>query len=457
MGPDGPARAWDEDRDDAGAPRPGYAELPGAFEGRDLDELRRGIARRLERDGVTFGEEAFVVDPVPRLIDGGEWDDLAAGLAQRGRALDALLRDAYGERAIARAGVVSDATIDDAEGYEPELHGRLPTQRWPAAVIGFDIVRAPDGELLVLEDNVRTPSGFAYAVAARRVLAEEGAPSLAPCRPIEPEVWSLLDGALRAAAPAGCDEPSILLLTDGPENSATYEHEQVARRIDAALGTLADILDDGERLAVRQPDGSTRPVDVVYRRTDVDRLRDERGEPTDVAKALLVPWLEGRVGLVNGFGSGLADDKLVHGLVEDCVRFYLGEEPLVRSVPSRPVDGRLSVDELRELVIKPRAGYGGSGVVIGAHAKTADLERLADELDEHPERYIAQRLLPLSRHPTVVDGRLEPRHVDLRAFAFCGDDIAVLPGGLTRVALEAGALVVNSSQNGGGKDTRVVD
>ncbi|MEY2442784.1 MAG: hypothetical protein QOJ46_2210, partial [bacterium] len=333
--------------------------------------------------------------------------------------------------------------------------GRLPAPGSPAAVIGFDVVRDRDGEFLVLEDNLRTPSGFAYAVAARAALTDELPPGFPASRPIDPLAYELLHDALRAAAP-GRGREHIAIVTDGPSNVAYYEHEQVARKIGATLATLEDLVDDGERMSVKLPDGGTRPVDVVYRRTNVDAVRDDRGELTDIGRALLEPWLAGRIGLVNGFGTGFADDKLLHGYVEDCIRFYLDEEPLVRSVPTRAIEGRPTIDELRELVVKPRAGFGGDGVVIGAHAEDGDLERLAGDLEADPEHFIAQPIVTLSRHPTVIDGRLEPRHVDLRAFAFCGDDIALLPGGLTRVALDAGTLVVNSSQHGGGKDTRVL-
>jgi uncharacterized circularly permuted ATP-grasp superfamily protein len=450
---------YDEARDPDGSPRAGYAQTLAALAGTDLEALSRNVARHLELRGVSFGGDPFVVDPVPRLIGAGEWDPLAAGLAQRARALEALLRDAYGERRIVRAGVVSDETLERAEGYEPDLQGRLPAQASLAAVIGFDVVRDPDGTFLVLEDNLRTPSGFAYAVAARRALTDELAPGLPACRPVEPVAWELLGRALRAAAPRGRGgDASILVLSDGPENVAWFEHQEAARRVGATVGTLADLVDDGERVGVRLPDGSIRSVDVVYRRTSEDRVRGDGGELTEIATVLLEPWLAGRIGLVNGFGNGFADDKLVHGIVEDAIRFYLGEEPLVRSVPTRAIGGRPSVDDLRALVVKPRDGYGGDGVVIGAQAETRELERVAGEVESDPEHFIAQPIVALSRHPTVVDGRLEPRHVDLRAFAFCaGDDIALLPGGLTRVALDAGALVVNSSQHGGGKDTRVLD
>jgi uncharacterized circularly permuted ATP-grasp superfamily protein len=453
-------RCYDEERDAEGEPRAGYADVLRALEGSDLDGLRRAVADELERRGVSFGADPFAVDPVPRLLTAAEWDPLAAGLAQRARALNRFLLDAYGERRIVAAGVVASATIEQANGYEPALVGRLPPRGSPAAVIGFDVVRAPDGEFLVLEDNLRTPSGFAYAVAAREALAAVLPAGLPVPRAVDPIAYELLERAIRAAAPADRDDVQIVVLTDGPGNVAHYEHAQAARRLGAVLATLDDLVRDGDGLLVRVPGGEPRDVDVVYRRTNDDALRDGRSEPTAVARMLLEPWLSGRIGLVNAFGNGLADDKFVHGCVEDCIRFYLDEEPLVRSVPTHEAaasgGGRPSIDALRELVVKPRGGYGGNGVVIGAHADREDLDRQADELERHPEGYVTQPLVPLSRHPTVIDGRLEPRHVDLRAFAFCGEDVALLPGGLTRVALDAGALVVNSSQHGGGKDTWIV-
>jgi uncharacterized circularly permuted ATP-grasp superfamily protein len=459
MGSERPAfiDCYDEDRDGAGAPRPGYAEAFDALSGTDLDGLCDAVAQQLAGRGVSFGAEPFVVDPLPRLIPAAEWDPLAAGLVQRARALNHFLRDAYGERHIVQAGIVSAATIEQAKGYEPDLARRLPRHGSPAAVIGFDVVRDRTGAFLVLEDNLRTPSGFAYALAAREALAGALPPGFPEPRPVDPVAYELLAGALRAAAPPGRGDPSIVVLTDGPDNVAYYEHAQAARRLDAVLATLDDLVGDGDRLRVALPDGTTRPVDVVYRRTDDDRVRDDDGELTAIAQALLDPWLGGEIGLVNAFGNGLADDKFFHGCVEDCIRFYLAEQPLVRSVPTHTADGRATADELRGLVSKPRHGHGGKGVVIGAHADTEDLERLAAELQDNPEGYVTQPIVALSRHPTVVGGRLEPRHIDLRAFAFAGEEVALLPGGLTRVALDAGTLVVNSSQHGGGKDTWVLD
>jgi uncharacterized circularly permuted ATP-grasp superfamily protein len=470
-GPDREAftAGYDEDRDAQGDVRAGYVEALEALDAADLGALSREVSRRLARLGVSFGSEPFVVDPVPRLIPAAEWDPLAAGLAQRARALNCFLRDAYGERRIVREGVVAAALIEQAEGYEPDLAGRLPRElRWPAAVIGFDVVRDPDGEFLVLEDNMRTPSGLTYALAARAALTRALPPGFPRPRPIDPAAYELLGAALRGAAPPGRGddvEPCVVVLTDGPDNVAYYEHAQIAEHTGATLATLDDLEPDGDGLRVRVPGGgdATRRVDAVYRRTNDDELRDARREPTAVARMLLDPWLNGEIGLVNAFGNGVGDDKFVHSVVEDCVRFYLGEEPLVRSVPTHSLDvsgGPPSLEQLRRLVVKPRNGYGGNGVVIGAHAETADLERLASRLAENPEHYIAQPIIALSRHPTVVDGRLQPRHIDLRAFAFCGGDdkdVALMDGGLTRVALQPGALVVNSSQQGGGKDTWVVD
>ena len=454
---------FEEERDASGALRPGYAATLRALAGADLGALCRALAERFEQRGVSFGADPFVVDPVPRLIAGAEWDALADGLAQRARALNCFLRDAYGERRIVSAGVVDLDVIERAEGYEPDLLGRLPARGTPAAIIGFDVVRDPDGRFLVLEDNLRTPSGFTYALAAREALTEVLPPGIPRPRPLEDVTTELLRGVICAAAPEGVADPCVVVVSDGPASSAHYEHARAAALLGGRLVRLADLERDGDRLRVRLPDGGSQQVDVVYRRTDDDRVRGDDGELTEGAALLLEPWLTGRIGLVNAFGNGLGDDKLAHSRVEDFVRFYLEEEPRVRSVPTLPLTSREEVEaavgRLRELVVKPRYGQGGSGIVIGAHAESSDLERLAGELREHPEDFIAQPIIALSCHPTVIDGELRRRHVDLRPFAFCGSDdaVALIPGGLTRVALDAGALVVNSSQNGGGKDTWVFD
>jgi carboxylate-amine ligase len=451
---------FDEAHDEAGAPRPGYAPLLEALAAIDLDALRIRAARVLERDGVGFADDPFVIDPIPRIITGAEWAALAAGLAQRLQALNYFLLDAYGRRDIVSAGIIDAVAIERAEGYEPDLLERLPPDVPPVGIAGFDVVRAPSGEFLVLEDNLRTPSGISYAIAARRAVAEVLPPGLPRPRPIHPHAYELLGAVLRASAPAAAPagDPFIIVLTDGPDNVAYYEHAEIARHLDAPLLTPGDLHADSDGLHACLPAGGERQVDVVYRRTDEDRVRESDGSLTPVAELLLPAWLSGRIGLVNAFGNGLGDDKLIHRHVEDFVRFYLGDEPIIRSVPTDEVDPPDEVGELRDLVVKPRHGHGGKGVVIGTHAGDDDLDELAAELELWPERYIAQPVVPLSCHPTVVGDGLELRHVDLRPFAYAaGDETIVLPGGLTRVALDAGALIVNSSQSGGGKDTWVLD
>jgi uncharacterized circularly permuted ATP-grasp superfamily protein len=458
--------AYDEAFDASGVPRPHYAALLDALAGVGLARLRESVNERVARQGVTFttgdGDEAFVIDPVPRLLTANEWSVLAAGIEQRTRALNAFVLDAYGERRIVDAGLIAADAIDSAAGYEPELRGVYPGVQAPIGVAGLDIIRAPDGALQVLEDNVRTPSGFTYFVAAREAVVPAlpaGAPEPLAVSELADE---LLAGVLAAAAPDTGREPSIVVLSDGPGGGAYYEHAEAARRLGAPVVTLDDLERRGDRLEARAADGRRRPVDVVYRRCNEDRLRDARGARTALGEALLEPWLAGNVAVVNGFGTGVADDKLIHAHVEDMVRFYLDAEPLIAAVPTlalgEPANLDLVLGELRAHVVKPRFGHGGAGVVVCAHAARDELERMCDVIRRDPAQFIAQPLVALSCHPTVVDGgRLEPRHVDLRPFVFsAGVKIGSIPGGLTRVAWDAGALVVNSSQNGGAKDTWVL-
>jgi uncharacterized circularly permuted ATP-grasp superfamily protein len=454
------AMFYDEAYERAGTPRAHYRGLLSALDGRDLGDLGREVARAAGDRGISFGEEpdaAFLVDPIPRLITADEWQELEAGLVQRVRALAAFVADAYGERRIVAAGVVPAYVIDSAEYHEPALAGHDLTGG--VAIAGLDVVRDGDGRFLVLEDNLRTPSGIAYVVAARE-LTDRQLPAPAQGRRGVDGAYALLDEALRAAAPGGGHDPVIAVLTDGPANTAWWEHRTIAHRLGLALVGVADleVADDGLYANV---DGRSRRLDVVYRRTSEDRLHGADGRPTDVGRVLEQPWLRGQVGLVNAFGAGVADDKLAHAYVPEMIRFYLQQEPLLPSV--RTYD--LAVPEVLEdvlsrvdeLVVKPREGSGGDGVVIGPHAREADTDATAAAVRRRPEGYVAQELVPLSRHPTLVDGHLEPRHVDLRAFVFlAGERATALPGGLTRVALDEGALVVNSSQNGGAKDTWVL-
>jgi uncharacterized circularly permuted ATP-grasp superfamily protein len=461
-----PLDAWffDEAFESEGLPRPHYTALLTELERVDLHELALSVAADLLSRGVAFQatghSDEFRVDPVPRIVTAAEWALLEAGLSQRVRALNAFLADAYGERRIVQAGVVPQRVIDGADGRDPWMEDvHVPHDAY-AGMAGLDVVRGPDGRFLVLEDNVRTPSGLAYMEAARDVL-EERLPTSAHMskRSIAP-MYDELGAALRSAAPEGVDDPSVVVLSDGPANSAWFEHETIARRLDVPMVGLAHLEQHGGRLYARLG-LRLQPVDVVYRRTDEDRLADEHGRPTPLADALLEPLRRGTLACFNAFGAGLADDKLVHAYVEQMVRFYLGEEPLIRSVPTydlgEPDVLAAALERLDELVVKPRTGYGGHGVVIMAHATREDRDAVERAIRRAPTRYIAQETIALSRHPTVCGERLEPRHVDLRPFVVtAGHDVHVIPGGLTRVAFDEGALVVNSSQNGGGKDTWVL-
>ncbi len=450
--PDGTPRRWARAALEAVA-LAGPAELPGK------------ISRSLTRAGVRFssveGDLEFYVDPVPRVITAADWEPVKRGLAQRVRALNAFVADVYGDQRIVAEGVVPAEVVQSADYYEPQMRGvRPPSGIW-IGVAGLDLVRDRDGEWLVLEDNVRTPSGFAYPHATRRALLEHIAvPPDATPRPLDGEI-DLLADALRAAAPdtaRGHRAPLAVLLTDGEHNSAYWEHAWLARQLGIPLVEPHELeLRDGDVWLRPRGLREARRIDVVYRRTNADRL------DSDVGALLIDPIRRGALGLINQYGTGVADDKLTHAYVEQMIRFYVGEEPVLRSVPtydlSQPDQLEQALDVFDELVIKPRAGHGGVGVLIAPRATGEEIAATREAVIADPGAWIAQRMVMLSTHPTVVEGGvLAPRHIDLRPFVFLGEGCTprVLPGGLTRVARSEGALVVNSSQNGGAKDTWVL-
>lgn len=444
---------YDEAFTQDGEARPHYAALLDALADHDLEAMRGRIDAGLAGREITFGTGAdadpFTLDPVPRLITGEEWDGIERGLVQRVRAINAFVTDVYGAQAIVAAGVVPERVVASATYFEPALRGGAIPHARPVIVAGLDVVRDEAGEFRVLEDNVRTPSGIAYAIAARHAILDEELP--APPGLVDVDgTFDVLGEALCAAAPAHVDDPQVVVLSDGPANTAWYEHVTIAGVLGVPLVTPEDIEVRDGRVHAR---GAA--VDVIYRRTNADRVDDPIGQ------VLLEPQRSGAVTCANAFGTGVADDKLTHAYVEDMVRFYLGEEPLIRSVPSYDL-GIPSVREqvlsrIDEVVVKPRAESGGQGVFVGPHATASDRERMVREVMQAPEEFIAQDTIALSLHPTLSDGELAARHVDLRAFVFVtADGPVVMPGGLTRVALDPGSLVVNSSQNGGGKDTWVL-
>ena len=453
-----PGGFYDEAFEADGHPRAHYGAVMAALDRADLDGVAKALRDDGEQRGVRYGEGRFRIDPVPRVLTAAEWHHLEAGIGQRVRALDAFVADLYGERAIA-GGPLPAHVLEGVNHYESDMQGTLVEARVRAGLAGLDIARGDDGAFRVLEDNTRTPTGFAYTGAARAL--REGHLPIGGPAPVEVRARSLeiVGETLRAAAPDGRGDPSIVLLSDGPENDAWYEQRETAAALDIPIVTLAELEPKAGRLHARVDSGS-RAVDVVYRRTDEHRLRDEHGRRTALSDALLEPIRSGTVAVVNAFGAGVADDKLVHAYVEQIVRFYLDEEPLLPSVPTLDPAVPEALDEalerLDELVLKPRTRAGGAGIVIGPHAGAEDLARARQALRESPGHFVVQEQIALSRHPTVIDGQLEPRHVDLRALAGLAHCAAlVVPGGLTRLAVAEGDLMVNMTQGGGIKDTWV--
>ena len=437
--------------DDAIAPdgtvRPAARAVMDAVLASDLGALSAAMREHLDAQGIRFasvdGDDSWHVDPVPRVIPAAEWEPLAAGLAQRARALNAFVADVYGERRIVAEGVVPQRVLDTADHLEPAMQGvRAPGDVW-VGIAGLDVVRDAAGEWLVLEDNVRTPSGLGYWPAARQATLR----GLALPPEAHPRSIDGLGDALRRVFGPG----HVVVLTDGEDNAAYWEHCWIAEHLGLPLVEPGDLEAGGGRLRHR---GAV--VDAVYRRTNADEVDSEVGR-------LLHPVVAaGGVRLINCFGTGIADDKLAHAYVHDMIRFYLGEEPALQQVETFDLGEQdtleRALDVFEELVIKDRGSYGGLGVVICPHADRADVDELREQVRAAPGDYVAQRLVGLSTHPTAVHGRLAPRHVDLRPYVlmYDVDDVQVLPGGMTRVALDEGALVVNSSQNGGAKDTWVV-
>jgi uncharacterized circularly permuted ATP-grasp superfamily protein len=441
------SRPYDEAYDADGEPRAHYADLLASLE--DPHAVRAEALGRLAGRGVTFREgETARFDPVPRILTGAEWSELRDGIGQRLRALEAFLVDVYGEGRVFDAGVVTREEVESSPHHEPAMRGAAP-RRW-VTLAGLDVVRGEDGRFGVIEDQLRMPSGLAYAVAWRETMRD-----LLDVKPPQADlslVYGELALALRDAAPAGVDEPRTVILSEGPSAPAYWEHRLLARELCAPLVTLSDLEHRDGRL-VAWLDGRARGVDVVYLRSGEDRFTGEDGSPTAAGEALLELAATGTIAVVNAPGSGLADDKLVGGRVDELVRLYLGEEPLLPSVPARAVGPD---DELDDLVVKPRGEMGGEGVVIWRDADEDTRERVRARIAAQPGGWIGQELVQLSVHPTVVDGGLEPRHVDLRPYALlAGDGVRVLPACTSRVAFERGSLVVNSGQGGGAKDTWV--
>jgi uncharacterized circularly permuted ATP-grasp superfamily protein len=441
----------------AGEVRPLYQPMLADLAGGDLHEIAATVIRQVEKAGLDFGDAGFPVDPIPRLIAGDEWSRLEAGLVQRMRALNAFIKDVYGAQKAFADGALPERLATTSDGYEPAMRGLLEERAAPLGMAGFDIVRSPAGELMVLEDNLRMPSGLTYATTIRAAVADALDLPLAP-RPLE-GFTARFGECLRAAAIAG-SEGNVALLSEGPDSGAFSEHRMLSAELGIPIVTARELSTARGRLHARL-DGRRAPIDVLYRRVDDERLTKPDGTPTELGELLLPALRAGSLTCINSFGTGIGDDKLTHAYTEPIIRYYLGEEPLLRSVPAYDLahtnEREEAMDRLEALVIKPRGGFGGSGVVLMSEATESARREALTRVKSAPERFVAQEMVRLSTHPTLCDEGLRPRHVDLRPFAATdGANTHVLQGGLTRYATGAGEMVVNSSQGGGGKDTWVV-
>lgn len=462
--------AWDEMFRSPGTARDSYREIHAALAEMTQDELRgrtEALGASYLAQGVTFdfaGEERpFPLDAVPRVIDQAEWLTVEAGITQRVRALEAFLADIYGEQNAVKDGVIPARLITSSSHFHRQAAGIDPANGVRIQVSGIDLIRDEQGTWRVLEDNVRVPSGVSYVISNRRVMAQT-LPELfvsMRVRPVGDYPHKLL-GALRASAPAGVEDPTVVVLTPGVYNSAYFEHTLLARLMGVELVEGRDLFCSGGRVWMRTTAGPTR-VDVIYRRVD-DEFLDPlqfRADSMLGSPGLMLAARLGNVTIANAVGNGVADDKLVYTYLPELTKYYLGEDPILQNVQTWRLEepGQLEevLDRLDELVVKPVDGSGGKGLVIGPAASRDELSALKASLLKDPRGWIAQPVVQLSTIPTLVDDGMRPRHADLRPFAVNdGNDIWVLPGGLTRVALPEGELVVNSSQGGGSKDTWVV-
>ena len=456
-----------------GVPRPHYAPLYaqlGELSVDELDRRHRAADLLMRNQGITFTvygrdqgvEQIIPFDPVPRLVAAAEWATIERGLEQRVRALNLFIHDVYHHRRILKDRVVPPEVVLGSSGYRRECVGLHVPKDIYLHISGIDLIRDGSGRYLVLEDNGRTPSGVSYVLKNRQVMKQVFSFLFEDynVRPIDDYASNLL-AALRHVAPPGVDDPTVVVLTPGIYNSAYYEHSFLARQMGVELVEGRDLfLDDGQ-IYMRTTRGPRR-VDVIYRRIDddfLDPLAFRKGSQLGVA-GLMGAYRAGTIGLANAIGTGVADDKGIYPFVPEIIRYYLGEDAILQNVETyRPtVDAERDhvLNNLDKLVVKAVDGSGGYGMLIGPASTAAQRAEFAAKIIANPRGFIAQPTINLSLSPTFVEGHLEGRHVDLRPFILYGEEIRVLAGGLTRVALPRGSLVVNSSQGGGTKDTWVL-
>ncbi len=465
--------AFDEMLGTDGRPRPHYQELYHRLlemPAETLYQRQQAANTAFLNQGITFivygddegTERIWPYDLLPRIITGGEWETIERGLTQRITALNLFLKDLYHDGRILSDRVVPRWLVYSCKHFRREMYGVHVPHDIYVAVDGTDLVRLPDGRFAVLEDNLRVPSGVSYMLANRQVM-KRTFPSLFGSygvRPIDHYGQALL-GTLLSLAPAGRPEPVIVLLTPGVYNSAYFEHAFLARQMGIELVEGRDLLVHDNIVYMRTTGGLKR-IDVIYRRIDddyLDPLTFQRDSTLGVP-GLLNAYRAGNVALANAVGTGVADDKAIYAYVPAIIRYYLGEEAILPNVETHLLSDeaprKYVLEHLEELVIKAVGESGGYGMLIGPYSTSAQREEFRQQIIDNPRNYIAQPTLALSRAPCIIDNQIEPRHVDLRPFVLFGEHVTIVPGGLTRVALKRGSLVVNSSQGGGSKDTWVL-
>lgn len=467
-------RFYDELIDPSGQPRPTARELCAHLEQQSVDDLRmrrEAVDAAIVTMGITFTvysdagniDRAWPFDLIPRIIAEREWQQVDAGLKQRLRALNHFIEDVYNAREIIHAGVFPAEVLEGSANYLPACEGmRLRYGAW-AHICGSDLVRDSDGTIYVLEDNLRVPSGVSYMLENRglmkRLLPELFAEqSILPLDDYPTRLYEML----ASLCPRDTERPVIVVLTPGIYNSAYFEHSYLAQQMGVPLVEGADLSVDEHDVVTMHTVAGARRVDVIYRRVDDKFIDPEVFHPDSMlgVPGLMRAWRAGKVAIANAPGTGVADDKIVYTYVPDMIRFYLNEEPILPNVPSylcmREDHREYVLQHLHELVVKPANESGGYGMLIGPKASEAERAEFAERIRAEPRNYMAQPMLALSTVPTLVGDGLAPRHVDLRPFILHGREMSVTTGGLTRVALREGSVVVNSSQGGGSKDTWVI-
>ena len=448
-----------------------FLERFATFTQQEFEQKRRAVDLAFLRQGITFNvygdlqgaERIFPFDLVPRIIPISEWKEVERGLSQRITALNLFLHDIYHEQKIVKDGVIPAFYVLSAKHFRREFVNVSVPKDIYIHVCGTDLIRGADGRYMVLEDNGRTPSGVSYVLENRRAM-KRSFPEIFESigvRPVDSYPSELLK-LLKYIAPAGVAEPTVVLLTPGAFNSAYFEHTYLARQMGIDIVEGRDLVVRDSRVYMRTTKG-LRQVHVIYRRIDDDFLDPTifRRDSVLGVPGLINSYRAGNVSLANTIGTGVADDKVMYYFVPKMIKYYLNQEPLLENVPtylaSEEQDKRYILEHLEQLVVKAANESGGYGMLMGPKASKAEIEEFRNKIEAEPRNYIAQPMIALSRHPTYIDGEgFEGRHVDLRPFILYGEKPVIVPGGLTRVALRKGSLVVNSSQGGGSKDTWVL-